>query len=352
MAGQSLILIVDDVEANRLMLRDIILEMNNTPVLAENGLQALKFLERMRPQLILLDVAMPKMDGYELCQILKSDANTRDISIIFISAFDDPVDIVKGFNLGGEDYVTKPFIKEVVKARVGLHLKLEEATRNMAIQNKQLHVSINEHVKQLEEEKKKVLYALIRVARENASYDERNVERISYNCRVFAEAMQLSPSFSSNISDSYIDTIEMAAPLCDIGNMSVPAEILQKKGQLSENEMKIIKSHTTYGARILKDIMESGSDNAFIQMAIGIANYHHEKWNGTGYPEGLKGDAIPLSAQIVSVISTFCALTESRLYRESFFSPEEAVEQIEKESGVNFNPELVSILKKIYRQLK
>ena len=134
--------------------------------------------------------------------------------------------------------------------------------------------------------------------------------------------------------------------------MSVPAEILQKKGQLSENEMKIIKSHTTYGARILKDIMESGSDNAFIQMAIGIANYHHEKWNGTGYPEGLKGDAIPLSAQIVSVISTFCALTESRLYRESFFSPEEAVEQIEKESGVNFNPELVSILKKIYRQLK
>lgn len=344
------ILIVDDVENNRFVLRDIIQEMGYMPILTENGMQALKVVERMRPQLIILDVAMPEMDGHEFCQIMKADAQTREIPIIFISAFDDPSDVVKGFSLGGEDYITKPFIPEVVKARVGLHLKLYDANRELQEANRLLQKSVNEQLKQIELEKKNVLYALIRVARENACYDEDHMERLCYNCRVLAEAMQLSADYSHLISDTYIDTIELAVPLCDLGNLAIPTYILQKKDPLLPEDMAVIRTHTTIGAKILKDIQSMGDYNDFIQMSIEIAEYHHENWDGTGYPSGKKEEEIPLSAQIVALVSAFCAITENRIYRDPYHM-EEALNILEAESGKKFNPAIFAILRKIYRQL-
>ncbi len=344
------ILIVDDVEKNRFVLRDIISDMGYQPILTENGMQALKMVQHIKPQLIVLDIAMPEMDGYEVCERLKSDAETKDIPIIFISAFDDPEDIVKGFALGGEDYVTKPFIPEVVKARVGMHLKLDEAKRSVLEINRQLHQSISEQRKQMEKERRSVLYALIRVAKENAGYDEAHMERLSYNCRILAEAMQLSAQFGHLISDSYVDTIELAVPLCDLGNLAVPTDILQKKSSLNEREEAIMQSHASAGARILRDISDIGIDNKFIQMATEIANYHHEHWDGSGYPEGKKGDEIPLSAQIVSVVSVYCALTEKRSYREAF-TQEDAFKIMDADAERQFNPGIYWILKKIVRQL-
>lgn len=345
------ILIVDDVEANRFVLRDIISDMGYQPILTENGIQALKMVQHLRPQLIILDIAMPKMDGYEVCTQLKANVDTRDIPIIFISAFDEPEDIVKGFSLGGEDYITKPFIPEVVKARVGMHLKLYEANRSMAEMNRKLQVSLNEQIKQLEAEKKSVLYALLRIARENACYDEGNMNRLSSNCRLLTEAMQLSNEFGQQISDNFVDTMELAAPLCDLGNMAIPTNILQKEGALDAEENAIMRRHTTIGAGILRDIKGIGYDNIFIRMAIDIANYHHENWDGSGYPTGRKGNEIPLSAQIVAVVGTYCALTEKRTYRGAF-SQEQAFEIMETDSGSRFNPELFNILKKIVRQLR
>ena len=345
------ILIVDDVEANWFVLRDIISDMGYQPVLTENGIQALKMVRHLKPQLIILDIAMPKMDGYEVCTQLKTNVETRDIPIIFISAFDDPEDIVKGFSLGGEDYITKPFIPEVVKARVGMHLKLYEANRSMMEMNHKLQVSLNEQIKQLEAEKKSVLYALIRIARENACYDEKYMDRLSSNCRLLTEAMQLSGEFGHLISDSFIDTMELAAPLCDLGNMAIPTNILQKEGALDAEENAIMRKHTTIGARILRDIKGIGNDNSFIRMSIDIANYHHENWDGSGYPTGRKGDDIPISAQIVSIVSAYCALTEKRTYREAF-SQELALEIVEADTGSKFNPSIFNILKKIVRQLR
>lgn len=344
------ILIVDDVEANRFVLRDIIKDMGYQPILTENGVQALKIVQRIRPQLIILDIAMPQMDGYEVCQQIKGDAMTRDIPIIFISAFDEPADIVKGFNLGGEDYITKPFIPEVVKARVGMHLNLYEANRRMAEMNRQLQVSVTEQLKQIEKERRSVLYALIRVARENASYDESYMERMGYNCRILTEAMQLSAAYGDMISDNYIDTIELAAPLCDLGNMAIPTNILQKHGVLTPGEYAVMQTHTSIGARILRDIGEIGAGNSFIHMAIEIANFHHENWDGSGYPEGKKGNEIPLAAQIVAVVSAYCALTEKRVYRDAF-SQEKALEIMEADAERKFNADIFWILKKIVRQL-
>lgn len=344
------ILIVDDVEANRFVLRDIISDMGHQPILAENGVQALRMVSRIKPGLIILDIAMPEMDGYEVCEKIKSDVETKEIPIIFISAFDDPEDIIKGFSLGGEDYVTKPFIPEVVKARVNMHLRLYETNRRMAEINRQLQASISEQLRQMEKERQSVLYALIRVARENACYDESYMERLSYNCRKLTEAMQLSAKYGNVISDNYIATIELAAPLCDLGNLAIPTNILQKQGRLTEEENEVMQTHTNIGARILKDVGGIGNDNGFIKMAVDIANFHHENWDGSGYPSRKTEDEIPLSAQIVSVVGAYCALTEKRTYRDAF-SQEKAIEIMEGEVGIQFNPDLFWILKKIVRQL-
>jgi putative two-component system response regulator len=345
------ILIVDDVESNRFVLRDIVSEMGYQPILAENGEQAFKIVEHFQMQLIILDISMPVMDGYEFCERMKSSPETRDIPIIFISAFDNPKDIVKGFELGGEDYITKPFIPEVVKARVGVHLRLYEANRDLVEINRKLQVSVNEQVKQIEMEKKNILYALLRIARENACYDEQHMEKISYNCRILAEAMQLSTNYGDMISDTYIDTIELSAPLCDLGNLTVPASVLQKDTDLDEEETKIMQEHTTNGAKILTDIQRSGDYNTFLEMSIEIANFHHENWDGTGYPEGRKGGDIPLSAQIVYIISEYCALMEKRTYRGACCN-EDALKEMEKDVGVKFNPDIFQILCKISRQLR
>lgn len=344
------ILIVDDVDTNRFVLRDIIQEMGYQPVLTENGIQALKIIGRLRPQLIILDIAMPEMNGYEFCKIMKENVETRDIPIIFISAFNEPSDVVEGFNLGGEDYITKPFIPEVVKARLKLHLRLYDANKELKEMNRRLQKSVSEQLCQLEMEKKNVLYALIRVARENACYDENHMERLCYNCRIVAEAMQLSADFGHLISNSYIDTIELAAPLCDLGNVAIPTELLQKKESLLPEELDVIRTHTTIGAKILQDIRDTGDYNDFLQMSTDIAHYHHENWDGSGYPCGKKGDEIPLSAQIVSVVSAYCAMTEDRVYRTSY-QIEDVLEMMEQDSGKKFNPDIFKILQKIYRQL-
>lgn len=344
------ILVVDDVDANRFVLRDIIQEMGCQPILTENGMQALKIVNRMHPHLIILDIAMPEMDGYEFCKLMKENANTRNIPIIFISAFDDPSDVVRGFDLGGEDYITKPFIPKVVKARIKLHLKLYDANNSMMEMNRRLQTSVNEQLHQLEMEKKNVLYALLRVARENACYDADHMERLSYNCRILAEAMQLSTDYSSFISDTYIDTIELAAPLCDLGNVAIPTELLQKKESLLPEEVDVIRTHAATGAKILQDIKDTGDYNDFLQMSIDIAHYHHENWDGSGYPCGKKGEEIPLSAQIVSVVSAYCAMTENRAYRDSYHI-EKTLAMMEEDSGQKFNPDIFRIMRKIYRQL-
>lgn len=344
------ILVVDDVENNRFVLRDIIQEMGYQPILAENGAQALKIIDRLHPQLAILDIAMPEMDGYELCKIIKENPETRDIHVVFISAFDDPSDVVKGFDIGGEDYVTKPFIPKVVKARLKLHLKLQDAKNELLDLNRRLQGFINEQLHQIEMEKKNVLYALIRVARENACYDEDHMERLCYNCRVLVEAMQLSSEYGHLISDTFIDTIEVATPLCDLGNVAIPTDILQKKDALTPEEMEVIHTHTTIGAKILEDISSTGDYNDFLQMSMDIAHYHHENWDGSGYPCQKKGNEIPLSAQIVALVSAYCAMTENRIYRDSY-DIEEALEMMEADAGTKYNPDIFKIIRKIYRHM-
>ena len=339
------ILIVDDVEMNRVVLEEIIKNMGCYPVSAENGEQALEIVKDCIPQLILTDISMPGIDGYELCRILKKKEETRNIPILFISAFDNPQDIVAGFSLGGEDYITKPFIPELVQARVLVHLRLHEAKRELMEMNRRLQVSVSEQLKQMELEKKNILYALAGIAAQNSSYGEGYLKRLSRNCGILAQGMQLSPLFEDKISDTYIDTIELAAPLCDIGNIGVPMEILRKKAELTAEEAEIVQTHTAIGAKLLNDLHVSNDYNDFISISIDIAHYHHENWDGSGYPNALKQNEIPLAAQIVSIVSEYCTLTDGGVH-----SREEAFELMKKEAGVKFNPDIFNISCKISRQ--
>lgn len=339
------ILIVDDVETNRVILEEIIKDMGGFPVLAESGEEALVKVGECDPQLILSDISMPGMDGYELCRILKNDEKTKNIPIVFISAFDAPEDIIEGFSLGGEDYITKPFIPEVVKARVGVHLRLHVARRELKEMNRRLQVSVSEQLKQMELEKKNVLYAIANIAAANSDYTEEYIKRLGYNCGILAQGMQLSPVFEDKISDTYIDTIEIAAPLCDVGNIGIPKEILQKRGELTEEESSIIQNHTKIGAKLLRDIYVNSDYNDYISVSIDIAHYHHENWDGSGYPDGLKGEQIPLGAQIVAIVDRYCALTEKDAHTR-----EEALEIMSGEADKRFNPDIFKICCKISRQ--
>ena len=281
------ILIVDDVEMNRLVLEEIIANLGAEPVLAESGEQALELIGKYHPQLVLTDISMPGMDGYELCRILKKDERTRNIPIIFISAYDDPHDIIEGFKLGGEDYITKPFMAEVVKARVGVRLRLHEANRELMEMNRRLQISVNEQLRQMELEKKNILYAMANISAQNADYEKKYVDRLGRNCRLLAQGMQLSPAFEGQVSDSFIDTIELAAPLCDIGNIGIPKELLRKKEALTKEEAAIVQNHTNIGAKLLRDIHVNSDYNDFIRISMEIAQHHHENWDGSGYPAGL-----------------------------------------------------------------
>lgn len=344
------ILIVDDVETNRFTLRDIIADMGCQPILTENGEQALKIVERFPLSLIISDVAMPVMDGYEMCARIKENPNTRDIPIIFISAFDDPKDIVKGFELKGEDYVTKPFIPEVVKARVRVHLQVAESNRQMQEMNRKLQTSVGEQMKQNEAEKQNTLYALLRVLRENPMYDETYMKRLSYNCHMLASALQLSNTYGDVVSDSYIDTLEIAAPLCDLGKVAIHTNILERYPDVTDEEEQEYRKHVLVGGNILGDIRKNSSYNDFLDMAIEVAKYHHECWDGSGYPEGLKGEEIPLAAQIVALVSAFVKLTEK--VEEQPEQAEQAMEKIGSLAGVRYNPEIYQVFTKIARQLK
>lgn len=343
--NKAKILIVDDVEMNRIILEEIIKDMGGVPILAESGTQALELVAQDPPGLVLTDISMPEMDGYELCRILKKNEETKNIPVVFISAFDDPEDIVEGFSLGGEDYITKPFIPEVVQARVGVQLRLHEVKKQLMETNRRLQVSVSEQLKQMESEKKNILFAMANVAAQNADYEKEHMSRLGKNCRILAQGMQLSPLFEDKISDTQIDTIELAAPLCDIGNIGIPKEVLQKKRKLTKEEEAEIKKHTEIGAKLLADLHVNNDYNDFVKTAIDMAKCHHENWNGSGYPKGLKGDKIPLAAQIVSIMDRYCTLTGKKSYTR-----EEALDIMRGETGIKYNPDIYKICYKISRQ--
>lgn len=347
--GDIRILIVDDVEVNLIILEEIIKDMGYYPLCAQSVKEALQMIQDsdQLPRVILSDISMPEIDGFSFCSMLKKDPYTRDIPVIFISAMDRASDLNQGFALGAVDYISKPFDKTEVEMRISTHLKLYSMQMDLEENNRNLSVVVARQMEKLRIEQKNIMTAFARLIERKENIGSSHSENILYNSRILALGMQFSPMFEDEISDDFIDTIESSAGLHDIGKVMIPDSILLKNGPLTEEERKVIMTHAEIGAQTLIDIYDGTEYNDFVRMAIDIAWYHHENWDGSGYPKGLKGKEIPLSARIVKLVDVFDAMINQRRYR-SAIPLDRTLTYIEENAGIMFDPDIVRVFMKIY----
>jgi Response regulator containing a CheY-like receiver domain and an HD-GYP domain len=303
------ILLVDD-EPNNLQLLRQILRSSYQLIFAHNGQSALAAVAAHHPDLILLDVMMPDLDGYEVCRRLKADPLTHDIPVIFVTAMGDVDDEAAGFDVGAVDYIHKPVSPAIVIRRVQTHLSLV-------------------HVKELEDSQREAIYMLGAAGHYNDNDTGLHVWRMAAYARALAEAI--------GWPEHLAERLELAAPLHDTGKIGIPDGILKAPRKLTAEEWVTMRQHSLIGYEILQC-----SHTPIFKMAAEIALYHHEKWDGSGYPKGLVGDDIPQSAQIVAIADVFDALTMKRSYKEAW-SVEASLEEMRANSGTHFNPALLTI---------
>lgn len=345
------ILIIDDVTSNLVALSEIIREAGYIARPVPSVALAMKGIEAELPQIILLDITMPQMNGFEYCRILKKDVRTRDIPVVFISGLTSPEDRIRGFELGAVDFITKPFERTEVLARVNTHLKLYNMQKELALSNKKLHNLVTSQLYQIEKERKSMALALATLAEDRDDGTGMHLVNISKNCRLIATGLSLTHKYEKHITSDFINTIEIASKLHDLGKMAIPDKILLKEGTLTAKERSIMMMHTVVGVETLKEIYSNNSQNPFIKMAMDIAYYHHEKWDGTGYPCALAGTRIPLAARIMAVVDTYDALVSERCYKAGY-THENAIRIIQDESGKSFDPDVVNIFVRLAKHLK
>jgi putative two-component system response regulator len=302
------ILCVDDEPTNLGILRQV-LKHSYPLVFARNGAEALIAVAKHRPSLILLDVEMPEMDGYEVCRRLKRNPLTENVRVIFVTSHSDEPDETAGFEAGGVDYITKPISAAILRARVGLHLSLVRAEA-------------------LENSYRAAVYMLGEAGHYNDEETGVHIWRMAAYARALAEAL--------GWDDESCSLIELAAAMHDTGKIGIPDAILKKPGKLDAEEWEIMKTHT----RIGHDILVKGEVPLF-QLAAEIALHHHERWDGTGYPQGLAGEDIPESARIAAVADVFDALSMKRAYKEAW-PFQQVLVTIKESAGKYLDPQMVS----------
>ena len=311
------ILVVDDSPANLTFLLKVLGGKGYCvrPVLS--GASALEAARAVRPDLLLLDIAMPEMDGFEVCRRMKADPSLRDVPIIFLSAHTATQEKLKAFRHGGLDYITKPFQVEEVEVRVETHLRLRRAQVELEHRNRHLAQLVEEKVKDISESQMATIFAMVKLAESRDDETGQHLWRVRAYCQALAQALRGAADIPP-ISDSFVRDLISAAPLHDIGKVGIPDLILLKPGRLTPEEFEIMKTHTTIGARTLEEVRQAYPKSSFIGLGVELAQSHHERWDGTGYPCGLAGAAIPLSAQIMALADVYDALRSPRRYKPSF----------------------------------
>ena len=337
MAPHAQILIVDDVPDNIQVAMSLLREDSYEFSFANSGEKALSILQNDDAafDLILLDIMMPGLDGYETCQRIKRQTQLKDIPIIFLTAKADVDSIARAFKVGGVDYVTKPFHAAELLARVRTHVQLYQTKKWLEQQNIDLETKSRfaqaRLLSELENSQKELIWFLTELMESTSDEKGKHIRRV-------AEISALLAKLHSTLTDTDADTLYHASPMHDIGKMTVPHEILHKPGKYTPEEFEMMKSHTTNAYKLL-----SGSKRKLIKSAAIIAYQHHEKWDGSGYPRGLKGSDIHIYGRIIALADVFDALTHQRCYKTAW-TVDDAVAFIQEQRGYHFDPELVDLM--------
>ena len=327
------ILLVDDNTTNLQLLHETLDGQGYRLLIAKNGKTALAIARKANPDLILLDIMMPEMDGYEVCRRLKSDGKTDRIPVIFITALADEDDEAKGLALGAVDYITKPFNPELVRARVGIHLELKQHQDH-------LEQLVKQRTRRLELTQAVTIESLATLAEYRDPETGGHIKRTQNYVKVLAKQLKEHPRFRDELNDEVIDLLYMSAPLHDLGKIAVPDHILHKAGKLTDEEFAEMKKHTNYGHDALRITEQKLGENSFLRFAREIAYTHQEKWDGSGYPTGLKGDEIPISGRLMALADVYDALISKRVYKPPF-PHQKAVQIIVEGKGKHFDADVV-----------
>jgi len=347
---KSCIFLVDDNSVN-LNTGKSALQHEYTVITIPSGEKLLLLLEKNKPDLILLDIDMPGMNGYDAIRIIKSNPKTTEIPVIFLTGKNDVRDEFMGLSLGAVDYITKPFSTPLLKKRVELHLLLQAQKNALLEFNSNLLHMVNERVKDISD----LQNAIIRWAAEVIEFrDEetgRHVERVQRFLELLLDKMKNMDLYADELAEWDIDAFLKSALLHDVGKIKIRDDILLKPSRLTDDELVKMKSHSLYGKMLLESLQNKVPNQVFLDYAKELAHRHHERWDGTGYPDRLKGKEIPLQARMMSITDVYDALISERPYKKAF-THEEAIDIIKKERGSQFDPDLTDLFISLSDQIK
>ena len=341
---EHLILIVDDLPTNLIYFEEALKTFGHKTIIAANGREAFAKAREFIPDLILSDVNMPEMDGFELCDAVKADPETNEIPLILVTAMDDREALVKGLNKGADDFLIKPVNLSELQARVRNLLLIKDYRDHMKLYTEHLREMVELRTKELKKafddlklansQLRESTYGTIQRLATAAEYKDRDtaihIKRMSHISKLLAVGLELDKEFTQNIHYS--------SPMHDVGKIGTPDHILRKPGKFTQAERDIMEEHTLIGEKILAD-----SEQPLIVMARTIAGNHHEWWDGTGYPRQIKGEDIPMAARVVAVADVYDALVTPRVYKPAW-DVDRVLEHIEAESGTHFDPQVVEVL--------
>ena len=340
------ILIVDDNAINVDILRRILRKEYELETAAD-GHQCLAKLRTFKPQLVLLDIMMPGIDGYETCRRIKSATIGRFVQVILVSGKGSTAERLQGYEAQADDYVVKPFDHDEMLSKVRVHLRLAGAQRQLAAAKEQLEIYANDleqlvaqRTQQWAATQDMTVFALAQLTDSRDPETGGHLYRIRSYSQTLAVQLQQSGPYQAAVNERFLKDLYRASPLHDIGKVAVPDAILQKPGKLTPEEFEQIKQHVRVGGETLENARNYVGEGTFMDMAVDIARFHHERYNGSGYCQGLRGQEIPLVARIVALADVYDALTSRRIYKPAY-DPNYAREIILRESGAHFDPAIV-----------
>lgn len=346
--GPATILIAEDNDNNRDILRRRLEKDGYRTIEAVNGVEALARMKQFHVDLVLLDIMMPEMNGYQVLERMKVDSTLESIPVIVITAVNDIESAVKCIEFGAEDYLPKPFNVTLLRARISASLEKkrlrdQEHEYQVYIEryNRNLEERVMRQVRQITSAQIATIFAMSKLAESRDPETGAHLERMREYCRLIAETLSQNKRYEMIVDRQFIDNIYAASPLHDIGKVGVPDNVLLKPAKLDDPEWEVMKCHPIIGAETLRAVDRQHPGNNFIKTGIAIAEFHHERWDGTGYPYGLRGDRIPLEARILALGDVYDALTSRRCYKEPF-SHSNSREIILEGAGKHFDPEIVN----------